>query len=87
MELNILKAEKDDMEVQLENLTMAEILRVYLNKDSNVVLAAWRRDHPSEKPVLKVKTKAKTAKKAINDAISSITKDLDKIFVDFKKIK
>ena len=87
MEINILKSSKDEIEVELENLTIAEILRVYLNKDDNVSFAAWRRDHPTEKPVLLVKTKAKTAKKAINDAVSSITKDLDKLESDFKKLE
>ncbi len=87
MEINILKSEGDEIEVELENSTLAEILRVYLNKDSYVTFAAWRRDHPTEKPVLKVKTKGKTPKKAINDAVASVTKDLDKVLVDFKKLK
>jgi len=87
MEINILKSSKDEIEIELENITIAEILRVYLNKDDNVNFAAWRREHPTEKPVLLVKTKAKTAKKAINDAVSAITKDLDKLESDFKKLK
>jgi DNA-directed RNA polymerase subunit L len=87
MELNILKNEKDEIELELESLTIAEILRVYLNKDSAVTFAAWKREHPTKKPILLVKTKGKTAKKAIDDAVSAITKDLDKIEVDFKKLK
>jgi len=87
MELKVLTNSKEELEVQLENLTLVEILRVYLNKDSSVVLAAWRRDHPTEKPILKIKTKGKTAKKALNDAISAISKDLDKAEDDFKKMK
>jgi DNA-directed RNA polymerase subunit L len=87
MEINILKDEKEEMELQMNNLTMAEILRVYLNKDSSVTFAAWKRAHASENPILLVKTKGKTAKKAINDAISSLIKELDKIESDFKKIK
>ena len=86
MEINILKQSKDEMEVEVEGLTIAEILRVYLNKDSAVDFAAWKRKHPTEKPILKVKTKGKTAKKAITDAINSITKELDKLESDFKKI-
>ncbi len=87
MEISILKNSKDEIELEIENLTIAEILRVYLNKDSSVTFAAWKREHPSEKPILLVKTKGKTAKKAIDDAVSAITKDLDKLESDFKKIK
>ena len=87
MELNILKDEKEEIELQMDNLTMAEILRVYLNKDSGVTFAAWKREHVSENPILLVKTKGKTAKKAIDDAVEEIEKDLDKIEESFKKIK
>jgi DNA-directed RNA polymerase subunit L len=87
MELNILKSQKDEIEFEIESLTLAEILRVYLNKDSAVTFAAWKRDHPTKKPVMLVKTKGKTAKKAIDDAVSAITKDLDKLETDFKKMK
>ena len=87
MELRFLKNSKEEIEVELENLTLVELLRVYLNKDSSVSLAAWRRDHPSEKPILKIVTKGKTAKKALSDAINSATKDLDSLEEDFKKMK
>jgi len=87
MEINILKSSKDEIEVEVESLTIAEILRVYLNKDSGVDFVAWKRKHPTEKPILKVKTKGKTAKKAINDAVNFIGKDLDKTLNDFKKLK
>ena len=87
MEINVLKNEKDELEVELDSLTIAEILRVYLNKDSDVTFAAWKREHPTKKPVLLVKTKGKSAKKAIDEAVSAITKDLEKIEVDFKKLK
>ncbi len=87
MEINVLRAEKDEIEVELGNLTIAEILRVYLNKDANVGFAAWRREHPTKRPKLLVKTKGKTAKKAIADAVKAIEKDLDKLSSDFKKLK
>lgn len=87
MEINVLKSSKEEIEVQLENLTLAELLRVYLNKDSSVSFAAWKREHPTEKPILKVTTKGKTAKKAISDAVDAATKDLDKIEKDFKGMK
>ena len=87
MELKILKDSKDEIEVELDNLTLAEILRVYLNKDSSVSFTAWKREHITKNPVLAVKTKGKTAKKAINDAVSAVIKDLDNLEADFKKLK
>ena len=87
VKLEILKSSKDEIEVRLGSMTLVEILRVYLNKDPAVSFAAWKREHPSEKPILKVTTKGKTAKKAISDAVASVTKDLDKIEADFKKLK
>ena len=87
MELEILKSSKDEIEVRIGSMTIVEILRVYLNKDPAVSFTAWKREHPSEKPILKVTTKGKTAKKAISDAIASITKDLDKAEESFKKMK
>jgi DNA-directed RNA polymerase subunit L len=87
MELNILESSKNELKVEIENLTLAEILRVYLNKDSDVTFAAWKREHITKKPVLLVKTKGKTAKKAIADAAEHITKDLDKLEAEFKKMK
>ena len=87
MEVNILKSSKDEIEFELENLAIAELLRVYLNKDSAVSFAVWKRDHPSEKPILSLRTKGKVAKKALNDAVSAITANLDRIESEFKKMK
>ncbi|MEK6833142.1 MAG: RpoL/Rpb11 RNA polymerase subunit family protein [Nanoarchaeota archaeon] len=87
MEINILKDSKEELEAEIGSLTIVEILRVYLNKDSSVTFAAWKRVHPTKKPILAVRTKGKTPKKAINDAINAITKDLDNIESDFKKLK
>jgi len=87
MEINVIKDSKEEIEVEIDSLTMVEILRVYLNKDSSVTFAAWKREHPTKKPILAVRTKGKTPKKALSDAIASITKDLDNIESDFKKLK
>ena len=87
MEVKILKEEKDELTVQFDNLTLAEIVRVYLNKDDSVKFAAWRRDHPSKPPILNIKTSGKSAKKALQDAISKIEKDTEKIQDEFKKAK
>lgn len=87
MEINVLKSSKDEIEIQIENLTIAELLRVYLNKDPAVTFAVWKREHPFERPIVNIKTKGKTAKKAVNDAVAAITKDLEKIEKDFKRMK
>ena len=87
MEVKILKEEKDELTVQFDSLTLAEILRVYLNKDDGVRFAAWRREHPSKPPILNIKTSGKSAKKVLQDAISKIEKDTEKIQDEFKKAK
>lgn len=83
--MKILKDEKSVLEVELESVTLVEILRVYLDKDSNVDFVAWKRDHPTHRPILKIE--GKNPKKSLKDSISSITKDLDKIEKDFSGMK
>lgn len=85
MEIKVLKSEKEEIEVEVDSVTVVEILRNYLNNDSSVSLAVWRREHPTKNPVLLVKSK--NPKKAIKDAISAVTKDLDKAAADFKALK
>jgi len=87
MEIKVLIKDKEKMEVEVGNLTIAEILRVYLNKDEAVTFAAWKREHPTKNPILKIETKGKTPQKAISDAVKTIEKDLDKALSDFKKLK
>ena len=85
MEVKILKDEKDSLLVEMDNQTIAEILRVYLNKDDSVSFAAWKREHPEKPVILDIKTKGKSAKKALEDAAEKIEKDTGKILEDFKK--
>lgn len=88
MKVNYLKDEKNEAEIQLDNLTIAEVLRAYLVKDENVSFAAWKREHPMKKEVmLKIKTKGKTVKKAISDAIALIEKEADNLVEGFKRGK
>ena len=47
MEIKILNSSKEEIEVEIDSLTISEILRVYLNKDPHVRLAVWKRDHPT----------------------------------------
>ena len=85
MEYKILKDEKNELELELDNLTIAELVRVELNKDEDVKFAAWMREHISKNPIMLIKTSGKSAKKALQDAISRIEKQLDKLVDDFKK--
>jgi DNA-directed RNA polymerase subunit L len=84
MESEILKEDKNEIEVSMDNATVAEILRVYLN-EQGVDFAAWRKEHPTKPAIMKVQSSGRTAKKEISDAISSIKKDLNKISSSIKK--
>jgi DNA-directed RNA polymerase subunit L len=85
MEVNVVKDEKDDLIVELDNQTVAEILRVYLNKDDSVSLAAWKREHPEKPVIFEIKTKGKSAKKALEDAAAHVQKETEKYLDEFKK--
>ena len=87
MEVTILKDDKNDLEVQIDNQTIAELVRVYLNQDSAVKLGVWKKEHYSKPLILKVQTEGKTAKKALQDAIAKARKDLKKYGDEFKKAK
>jgi DNA-directed RNA polymerase subunit L len=85
MIVKVLKNEKELLEIELENLTIAELLRNFLWEDEAVTLAAWRREHPTKNPVLIIKTKGKSAKKALLDCIARIEKLNQKVLEEFKK--
>ena len=87
MEVKYIKDEKNEAEIEISNLTIAEVLRAYLMKDEGVDFAAWRRENPSKNPILKIKTKGKTVRKAISDAVALIEKEADKLVDSFKKGK
>ena len=82
MEIEIIKQEKDEIELKIDNLTTAEILRVYLY-ENGADFAVWRREHPS-KPLL-MKIKATNVKKAVADSVSAIKKDCNSLLKDSKK--
>ena len=87
MEITIIKDEKNDLEVSIDNQTIAELVRIYLNEDSSVSLGAWKKEHYSKPLILKVETEGKSAKKALQDAIAKAQKDLKKYGDEFKKSK
>jgi DNA-directed RNA polymerase subunit L len=87
MEIKIINDEKNELIFSINNQTVAEVIRTYLNKDSSIKLAAWKKEHYSKPLIMKIKTEGKTAKKALSEAISKIQKDLDKYKEEFKKAK
>ena len=84
MEMEVLKSDKNKIEVKLDDLTIAEILRVYLN-EQGAEFAAWRREHPSKPAIMKIVGSGKTAKKAVSEAVAAIKKDCDGILKAVKK--
>jgi len=84
MNIEILSSEKNVIEMKIDNVTIAEILRVYLN-EAGVDFAAWRREHPSKPIIFRIESGDKNVKKAVSEAISAIGKDLDKIKAGLKK--
>jgi len=87
MEIEIIKDEKNELEVQLNNQTVAELIRIYLNQDDSVKLGVWKSEHYSKPFILRVETEGKTAKKALQDAISKAQKELKKYSDEFSKAK
>ena len=81
----VLKNEKDHLEIEIDNLTVAELIRNDLWKDDSVTVASWKKDHPTKNPVLIVKTNGKAAKKVLLDSIARIQKLNDKIRDEVKK--
>jgi DNA-directed RNA polymerase subunit L len=84
MEVKVLKDEKGELDIELESLTIAELLRVYLN-NNGAKIAAWRRDHPSKNPVLHIE--ADNPKKLVKDTVVKLEKEIDSVVESFKKIK
>ncbi|MFH1823217.1 MAG: RpoL/Rpb11 RNA polymerase subunit family protein [archaeon] len=86
MELKIITNEKNKLEIEMDNLTMAELLRNELWNDKATELAAWRRDHPSKDPILVLQTKGKSPQKVLSDTIDRIQKLNKDIISSFKKV-
>jgi DNA-directed RNA polymerase subunit L len=84
MEIKIIKDEKSELDVELSSLTIAEVLRVYSNKQG-AKLAAWKREHPTKNPVLHIE--ADNPKKLLKAAIAALEKEIDSTVNEFKKLK
>lgn len=84
MNIEVLKQEKNVMEIKLDNPTLAEILRVYL-VENGADFAAWKREHPSKPVTLKIQTSSGTVAKAVADSVAALEKDCDKLLALVRK--
>ena len=85
MIVKILKNEKNHLEMELANLTVAELVRNELWEDSSVTIAAWKKSHPTKNPVLVIKTEGKTAQKVLIECLERIEKNNKQLIEDAKK--
>ena len=84
MNIEIVSQGKNEVELKIDNPTVAEILRVYLNKQG-IEFAAWMREHHSKPLIFKIESSGKTVKKAVSEAVEEIKKDCEKILSTLKK--
>ena len=84
MEIKVLKDEKNELDIEIPSLTIAEVLRVYLNKEG-AKLAAWKKAHQTSNPVLHIE--ADNPKKLLKNAIKALEKEIDTTVAEFKKLK
>ncbi|MGK0209698.1 MAG: DNA-directed RNA polymerase subunit L [Patescibacteria group bacterium] len=84
MEIKVLLDEKKVLEVEVDNVTIAEVVRMYLN-DGGASLAVWHRSHPNEKPIIRVE--GDNPKKLMATAIDAVVNDIDSTVESFKKLK
>jgi DNA-directed RNA polymerase subunit L len=85
MEINVIKYEKDELEIELDNLTIAELLRNLLWEDKATEFAAWKREHPTKNPHIILRTKGKDSKKVLLDTIELAKKTNSQFIKEFKK--
>ena len=83
MNIEVTKQEKNEIELKIDNQTIAELLRVYLN-NQGIEFAAWRKEHPTKPLIMKIQS-SKSIKKAVSDAVAAAKKDLEKISSGLKK--
>lgn len=88
MELEVLKNESDFLEFKIkgERHSFPNLLKAILLKDSNVAFAAYTLEHPQDSDAkFAVRTKGKNAKKALQDAVESISEELSSFEKALKK--
>ncbi|MBU2497183.1 MAG: hypothetical protein KJ767_03945 [Nanoarchaeota archaeon] len=87
MEVKIIDKKQNELKIEIDDLTICEVLRKELWEDKNIVQASYTRKHPTENPVLHLQTDGKSAKKALQDAIARLSKKNEEILKAFKAAK
>ncbi len=90
MEIEVKKSSQNELQFVFkgERHTFPNLLRETLLQDSNVAFAAYALPHPlGPDSEFVVKTKGKTVKKALADALKSIDKQLTEFEKAFKAAK
>ncbi|MBI5332183.1 MAG: hypothetical protein HZB65_01280 [Candidatus Aenigmarchaeota archaeon] len=83
MEVNLLKKEGEKVELEVNDLTLVNLLHENLWK-KKVNYSAYNKEHPYlSKPVLLVKSK--DAKKSLIEASEQIAEDIDSLRKKFQK--
>lgn len=90
MEVNVLKDEKD--ELQIEFLETDEgflnLVKDAVWQQSGVEFAGFRMEHPeTSKPIFIIKSKGKKAKDIWNSAVEAVSDEIEKFGKELKKIK
>ncbi len=83
MKIEIIEQDKNSVDFTIDNMTISEVMREYLNKEG-VEFAAWRREHPNKPLLMKVKSTS-NVNKSISDAVSAIKKDCNTLVSGLKK--
>ncbi|MGV8142347.1 MAG: hypothetical protein ACP5NS_01780 [Candidatus Pacearchaeota archaeon] len=84
MNVEVISHSANECEVSVDNITVAEILRVYLNEEG-IKFAAWRRNHLTQPAIFRIESSGKTVKKSISEAVSVISKDIDSLIKSVDK--
>jgi DNA-directed RNA polymerase subunit L len=80
MYMKILKEEKDSMEIEINDLTMASFLAKYLNMDERVDIASFRQEHPLKETVtLFFKVKEGDPKKILKETLKRMESDVKEL--------
>ncbi len=84
MKVKFLEKKQNEVKIEIDNLTICEVLRKELWEDKATTIAAYSRKHPTESPILHLQTDGKSAKKVLQDAIKRLEKKNEELGSSFK---
>lgn len=84
--MKVINNKKDELELEIDELALAEIIVDRLNKEKDVKFAGYKQEHPGENKC-KIYIKAKEPAKNLKKVIGKIKKDIDEIKKSIKKAK